>query len=152
MSAFYKERFNSFLKSENSQKLSVKRSMERLVHDFIHSEFGNSQNRPDLLDRPEFLDAVITVLHSHRHKKKDDYIVKRDFSIIRQVLYSFSTAAKRTFLSNENYALIFSHFHAMKQQSFLEEKSRPKPEKFREELTVELTNLYEAARKTLNTY
>lgn len=151
MSAFYKEKFSDFCKSKGSKSLSLKRaSMEELVHSFIWNEFSDSNANMGIIDTPEFLDSMITVLHSHRHKKNEDYIKKRDFTKIRQVLYSFSTAAKKTFLSNINYSLIFTHFYDFEGSEFLGLKSINKPAKFNTELKYELDMLFDAASKTVS--
>lgn len=151
MSAFYKEKFSNFCKSKGTKSLLVKQaSMEELVDSFIKSEFLNSNAQMNIIDTPEFLDSMITVLHSHRHKKNEDYIKTRDFTKIRQVLYSFSTAAKKTFLANKNYSLIFTHFYDCEGNEFLDLKSINKPLKFKTELKYELDTLYEAASKTVS--
>lgn len=92
---------------------------------------------------------MITVLHSHRHKKNEKYIRTRDFTKIRQVLYSFSTAAKKTFLASPDYALVLNHFYNKEGELFLEKKSQLKPQRFRIELEVELNALYKGAFQTL---
>lgn len=93
---------------------------------------------------------MVTVLHSHRHKKNESYIKKRDFTKIRQVLYSFSTSAKKTFLTDPSYALIFAHFFSKQGEGFIEEKSQLKPQQFRAELQLEFDCLFELASKTLS--
>lgn len=92
---------------------------------------------------------MVTVLHSHRHKKNEPYIKSRDFTKIRQVLYSFSTAAKKTFLACPDYALVLNHFYKREGLLFLEKKSELKPARFRSELEVELNALNKGAFQTL---
>lgn len=148
MSAYYKERFNSFVKSSGYSKL-LKSEMDNIVSKYIEEEFALVTSGNCNVNSSEFLDAMVTVLHSHRHKKNERYIRSRDFTKIRQVLYSFSTAAKKTFVSNPEYALILSHFYNMQGGEFLQKKSELKPNKFRVELEVELTALYKAVSQTL---
>ena len=150
MSAYYKEKLSSFCKLKNIKSQSAMQvHMEKLVAMFIRQEFMNSNAPFSILNTPEFLDSMITVLHSHRHKKNDVYIQKRDFTKIRKVLYSFSTAAKKTFLSNKNYSLIFTNFYHREGDAFLQKKSNIKPNKFKTELRHELDTLYQAASKTV---
>jgi len=75
--------------------------MDELVSKFIREEFTENDLPGYFLTSDVFLDAIVTVLHSHRHKKNETYIRARDFTKIRQVLYSFSTSAKKTFLSDK---------------------------------------------------
>jgi hypothetical protein len=150
MSAYYKDKLSSFCKLKNIKSQSTMQiSMEGLVAMFIDEEFMNTNTHSPILNTPEFLDSMITVLHSHRHNKNEDYIQKRDFTKIRKVLYSFSTAAKKTFLSNKNYSLIFINFYNREGDAFLQKKSNIKPNKFKTELRHELYTLYEAASKTV---
>lgn len=148
MSAYYKDRFNAFVKNSGFTK-SLKLEMDKIVSKFIEEEFYQIDTGNCDISRPEFLDWMITVLHSHRHKKNESYIRRRDFTKIRQVLYSFSTAAKKTFLACPDYAMVLYHFYNRQGDDFLVKKSELKPAKFRNELEVELNALYKGATQTL---
>ncbi|CAI2372332.1 unnamed protein product [Moneuplotes crassus] len=148
MSAYYKERFNSFVKNSGLTK-SLKLEMDKIVSRFIEHEFASVHTGNCNISNTEFLDCMITVLHSHRHKKNEDYIRRRDFTKIRQVLYSFSTAAKKTFLSCPNYALVLNNFFNRQGEDFLVKKSKLKPARFRQELELELKTLNKGAVQTL---
>ena len=148
MSAYYKDRFNAFVKNNGYSK-QLKNEMDKIVSLFIKEEFINSKLGTWKLNTSEFLDCMITVLHSHRHKKNESYIKTRDFTKIRQVLYSFSTAAKKTFLASSDYAFILSHFYDREGQEFLNKKSENKPVKFKNDLELELNTLLKGATQTL---
>lgn len=150
MSAYYKGKFDPYVKNTGKFRSTDKSiGMDQLVSNFITEEFGKSTDYCDTIGSNSFLDSVVTVLHSHRHKKNEDFIRSRDFSKIRKVLYSFSTAAKKTFLSNKTYALIFAHFYEKAGKKFVERKAASKPQQFKEELLVEFDSLYHLAKKTL---
>lgn len=124
--------------------------MEQLVKKFLDAEICAKSFDADILKSPEIVDWMITVLHSHRHKKKDSYIKSRDFSKIRKVLYSFSTSAKKEFLSDRYYAQVFAYFYAKNGDKFVNDKSKYKPAQYRNDLQVEFDNLYRLATQTLN--
>ncbi|CAI2372766.1 unnamed protein product [Moneuplotes crassus] len=149
MSAYYKDKFNAFVKN-NGFTRSLKTEMDAIVSNFIRDEFHNTETGNCDITTSEFLDCMITVLHSHRHKKNEKYIMTRDFTKIRQVLYSFSTAAKKTFLASPDYALVLNHFYNKEGELFLEKKSQLKPQRFRTELEVELNALNKGAFQTLS--
>lgn len=123
--------------------------MEELVLSFIKKELYLSTNSKVDVESVKYVDSMITVLHSHRHKKNDVYIKSRDFSKIRKVLYSFSTTAKKIFLSDKYYAHIFANFYRMSGEKFILEKAKQKPTKYRNDLQIEFDNLYKLASKTL---
>lgn len=150
MSAYYKDRFNAFRKQSKNILSGKSEDMVDLVSRFIKHEFSKNTCYKSSISKPEFLDSMITVLHSHRHKKNESYIKGRDFKKIRQVLYSFSTSAKKIFLSDKNYALVFEHFHNIQGNEFVNVKSNSKPAKFRSELELEFGSLLKLATKTLS--
>ena len=123
--------------------------MDNIVKRFINQEFKNVTPGCWDLTTPAFLDWMITILHSHRHKKNENYISTRDFTKIRQVLYSFSTAAKKTFLSCPEYAFILSYFYNQQGEEFIISKSEFKPLRFKAELEIELKALNKGAWLTL---
>lgn len=153
MSAYYKDKFNAFRKERSKLKTAGNlEDMDQLVSQFIADEFVNCASVATALNSQKFLDCIVTVLHSHRHKKNEPYIRSRDFTKIRQVLYSFSTAAKKSFLSDTNYAFVFAHFYQRAGEGFIVEKSDRKPAKFREELQLEFDSLHKLAAMTLSEY
>ena len=150
MSAYFKDRFDPFYKTWMRHKHSNNReAMDELVSRFIQNENISSYTSNNITNTSKFLDSMVTVLHSHRHKKNERYIKSRDFSKIRQVLYSFSTNAKRAFLTDNTYALIFVHFYEKQGEKFITEKAQYKPKQFEEELRVEFDAMYKLALQTL---
>lgn len=93
---------------------------------------------------------MTAVLHSHRHNKGKEYIQDVDFSKVRQVLYSFSTSAKKLFLADKNYALIFANFYETEGKSFINCRSNKKTSDFKAGLQAEFNDLYNIAKKTLS--
>lgn len=151
MSAYYKDKFNAFRKEKLRTKTAGNaEDMDLLVSQFITEEFLNCASDATALNSSEFLDCIVTVLHSHRHKKNEAYIKSRNFTKIRQVLYSFSTAAKKSFLSDTHYAFVFAHFYKKAGERFMVEKSDRKPARFREELQLEFDSLHKLAAMTLS--
>lgn len=150
MSAYYKDKFDPIYKTWMKYKQAYNRAtMDELVEGFIKDEFLGSSRFSTLVSTPEFLDSMVTVLHSHRHKKSEAYIKSRDFTKIRQVLYSFSTSAKKAFLTNKAYALIFVHFYETQGEKFVKEKAQTKPKQFETELRVEFEAMYKLAVQSM---
>lgn len=151
MSAYYKELFEPMHKEWNRSRFrNSKLSMSQLVAKFISTIISKSNHNFELCKSDKFVDSMITVLHSHRHKKNDDFIKSRDFTKIRKVLYSFSTSAKKEFLSDKYYAFIFAYFYENDGLNFVSSKSVSKPVKFKQDLETEFENLYKIASKTLS--
>ena len=57
-----------------------------------------------------FLDALNSVVHSHRFKKGDEFTEGIDFSLIRGVLYSYSIEARNSLLEDKLLGFLFLHF------------------------------------------
>ena len=150
MSAFYKGKFEHIYKAWTKSKNSYKKlTMKTLVLNFIKEQFKSPFCESELLTNNNFYDCVTAVLHSHRHKKNDDFIKNCDFSKIRKVLYSFSTSAKHAFLTDNWYALIFANFYDVESKNFIRARSRNKSTEFKQELQAELDSLYSLAKETL---
>lgn len=75
MSNYYKSLFEPHLKNwENEERIDQKTSMDELVINFIYKEFDISEDFSKSDSFQSFLDWMITILHSHNHRKSDDYI------------------------------------------------------------------------------
>jgi hypothetical protein len=61
-------------------------------------------------DQQEFYKALVTVLHSHRYSKTDQLLEGLDYTIIRDVLYNYTTESRQRFVSLPYFALLFHHF------------------------------------------
>jgi hypothetical protein len=53
---------------------------------------------------------MLLILQSHRYKKGEEFSENRDFSIIRDPMYKFSSEAKDRFFANINMAFFFHYF------------------------------------------
>ena len=151
MSAFYKGKFEGIYKSWMKSRYSHNApSMKTQVLKFIKEQFISSNCVPQIVKSNQFYEWVSAVLHSHRHKKSEEYIKNWDFSKIRNVLYSFSSSAKRSFLTDKNYAAIFVHFYDMEGKKFISSRSQRKSTEYKMELQSELGSLYSLAIETIN--
>ena len=142
MSNYYKDKFEPILKQwekDIDQKSSV--PIDELVIQFIKAEFDFEEEFYSSSQCAEFLDCMITILHSQNHKKSDGYIKKRDFKKIRNLLYWYSSHAKRAFIENKCYAIIFTNFYLKGRHELVESKAEGKYPEFRKELTDELDEI-----------
>lgn len=121
--------------------------MDEIVTDFMLEEVKIGKEHHEF---SEMLDVTVTVLHSNKFKKPDDYIQRRDFTLIRNVLYSYSTTAKNKILANKYYARLFHHFYQVDGAKFVASKSKNKPKLFEEDLQTEFDELNRIACQTIN--
>ena len=96
--------------------------------------------------------ALITILHSHRFRKKDQFLEGLDFSIIRDVLYNYTTEARQRILSEPYFAFLFHHFVSQGGSQFLVSRAHGKPSLYAEELEKELSTLDKEAETVLNSF
>ena len=148
MSAYYKEQYEEFIKS-TKMPLHLRNDLNQAATSFIKHEFNLDKMGNWDITGSEFLSCVITILHSHKHKKNEEAIRSRDFTKIRNILYSFSIPAKEAFLSTSEYAWLFTHFHNSAGKSFLEEISLNKPKNFKKDLEIEFRILDQEAKDTI---
>ncbi|CAI2370333.1 unnamed protein product [Moneuplotes crassus] len=147
MSNYFKNKFEPFLKQwEKDFSNTERKSMDKLIKDFIQIEFTDCQH---CVDSDEFLNSMVTILHSQNYKKPDDYIKRRDFRKIRSLLYCFSSSAKKNFISDKTYAIIFQNFFVKARDEFLGSKAKAKNPAFRDELSQELEDIYYLSLETL---
>ena len=73
-----------------------------------------------------FVEAMLLVLQSHRYKKGEEFTENRDFSIVRDPMYKFSTEAKERFFGNLYLSLLFNYFVNKGAEEELFEKSNGK--------------------------
>lgn len=105
-------------KSKNAKKPA----MRELVHAFCLEELPES-----LSSNPDVVNSMVAILHSHRHKKGESFAHDIDFSVVRAVLYSYSTEARERFTSNHIYAALFNHFTERGVREFIESKVHNNP-------------------------
>ena len=81
--------------------------MEQLVSKFISDEF----ERMELSVNTKALeDSMMMMLHSHRYNKGEIFTKDLDFSIIRGVLYRYSSDARSAFMNHEVYSFLYTYF------------------------------------------
>ena len=140
MSNYYKNKFEPLLKQwEKDISNPGRLTMDQLITDFIRKEFNDCQYS---VASEEFLDMMVSVLHSQNYKKNDDYIKRRDFKRIRSLLYCYSSSAKKNFISDRCYAIIFQNFLKKARDEFLCSKAKVDNPEFRDELNQELEDIY----------
>lgn len=149
MSNYYKEKFDPLFKAWLKEDEMERSSMEALVTEFMKKEFKFNDSFYNSPRFETFLDSMIKVLHSQNYKKKDSYLLRRDFSMIRNLLYSYSANAKRSFVSNKNFAYIFNHFYNQSGETLVKDKSLGKPEIFKWELYAEMEDINKLAIKSI---
>ena len=112
LSAFYKGRFSKFNRTWQQKRRNKKKNkdMDELINTYMAEEFKDLLPELDHEFLNEFRNSIVAVLHSHRYKKKEDFTKDIDFSIIRDVLYSFTLDARDRFMKNPAYALLYNHF------------------------------------------
>mmetsp|Transcript_32229 Transcript_32229/g.36750 ORF Transcript_32229/g.36750 Transcript_32229/m.36750 type:complete len:94 (+) Transcript_32229:576-857(+) len=84
--------------------------MNELIDTFMIQEFGEFLVHCPAEVIVSLRNAVISILHSHRYKKQEEFTRDIDFSIVRDVLYSYTLPSRDRFISDRTYALIFHHF------------------------------------------
>ena len=58
----------------------------------------------------DLADALMIILHSHRFAKGENFTEGMDFSIIRDVLYRYSSKARKAFMNHSVYSFLFNYF------------------------------------------
>ncbi|CAI2369046.1 unnamed protein product [Moneuplotes crassus] len=151
LSAFFKNSFSKFNRAWQDKRRNKKKTkdMNNFIDTYIKQEFGDEISKMD----PEFYknlrDAVISILHSHRYKKQEEFTKDIDFSIIRDVLYSYTLEARQRFMSRPAFALIYHHFFVNGAYKFLVSKVQCKSKLTAFELEKELVGLHHDAVTTL---
>lgn len=143
MSKYYKVKFakiSKYWQKKKGKKQKVE-PMKNLVQKFIAQEFGNVKYGDYKILEKELLEPIMVVLHSHRYKKQEEFTENIDFSIVRDLLYSYSTEAYLKFISNPLYAFLMHHFCENDRVSFLNSPEIKEQEGFKEKLEVELDTI-----------
>jgi hypothetical protein len=66
------------------------------------------------------------ILHSHRYKKVEEFTKEKDFSIVRDPMYKYSTEAKNRFFSDPWLAFFFHYFYVFGRSAFVCNKKKKK--------------------------
>jgi len=126
-----------------------KSNAEDLIRDFANREFGEAVAGLSMEEFAQFEQAMLTVMYSNRYKKGDEFLAHIDFSIIRDVLYSYSEEARTRFFDNRWMSMMFHHFYIQGANLVLS-KAVDKSSKYAGEQEMELRFLDTQAVKTLN--
>lgn len=86
--------------------------MRPLVEQFLRQEL-------EMNEVSHLITPMIVVLHSHRYNKGEDFAQNIDFSIIWNLIQSYSQEAREIFMQDSAMALFFNHFCVRGKSSFL---------------------------------
>lgn len=151
LSSHYKNTFSRFNRAWQEKKRNKKKNkdMNEFIDTYIRQEFGDLLK--DMHDEfyVSFREAMIAILHSHRYKKEEEFTKDIDFSVIRDVLYSYTLDARDRFINHPAYALIYHHFFVDGGYKFLNGQVQCKSKLHVFELEKELVALHKDAITTL---
>ena len=123
-----------------------------LIKEFASNEFGSVVDRLNNEEWEDFRKTLFSVLFSHRYKKADDFLQGVDFTLIRGVLYSYTTELRVELMSNPFFSIMMLNFLQKGKSSFLREKLEGKPWLYSEEVKAELDSLEDEAKGHLSNY
>lgn len=112
LSAYYKGTFSKFNRAWQEKRRNKKktRNMNELIDIYMRQEFAGLLINLDEEFLVKLRNALVAILHSHRYKKREEFTEDIDFTVIRDVLYSYTLDARDRFINDPAYALIFHHF------------------------------------------
>ena len=151
-SLFYKHKFSKLNKIWQRRRINKRKKTTAIdmIRKFCNEEFGPEIQGMSESEFGLFEQALLKVMHSNRYKKGDSFLKGINFSVIRDVLYSYSELARENFMLDKNLSLLFKHFYACGSQ-FIASKVQGKPDGYVLELENELRFLHEEALKKLST-
>ena len=126
--------------------------MDDLIKEFALNEFANVTSKLTEEEWKDFKNTLYSVLFSHRYKKTDDFLEGVDFSVIRGVLYSYTTELRVELMSNPFFSIMMLNFLKNGKASFLKEKIEGRSKLYCEEIKAEFDSLEEEARSRLSNY
>lgn len=95
MGEFYKYLFAPQQKQWLDQRKRT--SMDQLLSAFIDAKYGLLISGMSKKNAQEFVGCVTMLIHSHRHNKKEEFLLKQadklDFSVVRDTMYKYSKKA-----------------------------------------------------------
>lgn len=149
-SSYYKNKFKKWNKIWQAEKRNKKKKqdMRLLTQRFLAEEFGNSVNElpEDQLDA--LIKPMTIILHSHRYQKREEFTDGLDFSIIRNLIYSYSQEARETFMADPMMAFLFNHF-CLEGKTQLVSKSQGKTSLYVLEIESEMAVLQAESARAL---
>ena len=148
ISVYYKSKFSKINTSWQRKRVNKKKKtpMNVLIKEFATQEFGSIIDRLTEEQWVSFRNTLYSILFSHRYKKNDDFLEGVDFSLIRGVLYSYTTETRVELMSNPFFSLVVLNFLQKGKVSFIRSKVKNKPQLYSEELKAELEALEEEAK------
>jgi hypothetical protein len=151
LSAHFKATFSKFNRAWQDKRRNKKKTkdMNEFIDTYISQEFGDLLNEMHEDFYKALREAVIAILHSHRYKKTEEFTKDIDFSVIRDVLYSYTLEARNKLVSQPAYALIYHHFFVNGAYKFVNSKVQCKPKLYVVELEKELVSLHQDSLITL---
>ena len=91
-----------------------KPDMSKLLIVFANKYFGSLLAAlPSQAQRQEFLSVLMSVVHSHRHNKKEETAIVRrpiDFDVVRDTMYKYSKKAQQKFFADVQLSFLFLWF------------------------------------------
>lgn len=154
LSEYFKKKFSKINISWQRKRVNKKKKtpMHDLIKVFATNEFGSMVDTLDQDQWRDFRNTLYSVLFSHRYKKTDDFLEGVDFSVIRGVLYSYTTELRVELMSNPFFSIMMLNFLENGKEAFLKDKLKGKPVLYSEEVKSELDSLEEEARGHLSNY
>jgi hypothetical protein len=145
-STYFKNNFKKWNKVWQSEKRNKrkKQNMRALIQKFCEEEF--KQASPDQI--LAMISPMTIILHSHRYQKGEDFAQGLDFSLIRNLIYSYSQEARENFMDDEMMPYFFNHF-CLKGKTQLISKSQGKTMLYVLEVEDELTALQAETERAL---
>lgn len=149
ISVYYKSKFSKINTSWQRKRVNKKKKtpMHVLIKDFARSEFGSTVDSLPEEQWVSFRNTLYSILFSHRYKKQDDFLDGVDFTLIRGVLYSYTTEARVELMSNPFFSLVVLNFLEKGKTKFLKSKVENKPKAYSDEIKAELEALSEEAKE-----
>lgn len=155
VSVYYKNKFSKINTSWQRKRINKTKKihMHVLIRAFAEHEFGTALVSK-LTDEQwiTLRNTLYIILFSHRYKKNDDFLEGIDFTLVRGVLYSYTTEARVKLMSNPFFSLLILHFLEHGKEEFMKGKIEGKPAQYAEELVNELESLKEESTSYLIDY
>lgn len=94
------------------------------------------------------------LIHSHRHNKKEEFLVKQadklDFSVVRDTMYKYSKKAQQRFFSHPVLAFLFGQFALHEEgERFIRNKFKAKGTAYCDRILSEIRELGQEASAAL---
>lgn len=154
ISEYYKSKFSKINTSWQRKRVNKKKKtpMHELIKEFATNEFGTIVDNLSDDQWVEFRNTLYSIVFSHRYKKHDDFLEGVDFTLIRGVLYSYTTEMRVELMSNPFFSLAVQNFLEKGKDSFVKSKVADKPKLYAMEIEAEFDALKDEAQNYLGQY